>query len=75
MRILRFKQVRRACVKLPLMLQGFWLVSMRMGTSIQEQQKLHHSQIRRMKQQQNDLLDKVEGLQSAVCRGSVSDKT
>lgn len=55
--------------------QGFWLLSVRMASSIQEQQKLHHSQLRRMKEQQNDLLDKVEGLQTAVCRDAVSDKS
>ena len=56
-------------------LQGFWWLSLRLAGSLQEQQKLHHSQIRRMKEQQNELLDKVEGLQAAVCRGTVSDKS
>ena len=62
-------------LQLMLLMQGFWFLSLSMANSMHEQQKLHHSQIRRMKDQQNELLDKVEGLQSAVCRGAVSDKT
>ena len=57
-----------------LFVQGFWFLSLSMASSMHEQQKLHHSQITRMKEQQNELLDKVEGLQAAVCRGAVSDK-
>ena len=56
-------------------MQGFGLLSVRMAMSLQEMQKMHHSQVRRMKEQQDGLLDKVEGLQSVMCRGAVSEKS